>query len=388
MRRITSALAAICLTAQAVSAEIVIPFTYLHQKVEHPPTLSNLDPIPADQGQAGAELGLQDNLTTGRFLGHKYSLNIVSVEEGGDFIAQVRAALASSPFLLLDAPTKAVLQAADLPEAQQAILFDVSNADMALRDSECRANLLLTLPSRQMRSDAVMQFALSKRWRKLSMITGAHPGDQAFAQALRNSANKFGLDISNEKTWAFDADMRRNAAQELPVFTQDLGDYDLLLVADELDDFSRYISYNTWLPRPVAGSDGLVPTAWAPVVEQWGAAQLQSRFKELAQRPMRPRDYAAWAAIRSIGEAVTRTNSASPSELRSYMLSDDFQLAGFKGRPLSYRKWNGQLRQPIVLVTDRALVGQAPLPGFLHQHNEMDSLGLDRPESKCEVFEQ
>lgn len=204
---------------------------------------------------------------------------------------------------------------------------------------------------------------------------------------MRRSATKFGMKLKSEKTWVFDADMRRNAAQEVPLFTQDLGKYDLLLIADEVQDFGRYIAYNTWLPRPVAGSEGLIASAWSPVVEQWGAAQLQSRFTELAGRAMRPKDYAAWAAIRTIGEAVTRTNSADTETLRGYILSDDFELAGFKGRPLSYRQWNGQLRQPIPLTQPRALVALAPLPGYLHQHSELDTLGLDRPESNCEAFQ-
>ena len=122
-------------------------------------------------------------------------------------------------------------------------------------------------------------------------------------------------------------------------------------------------------------------------MEQWGVAQLQSRFKQQHNREMTSEDYAAWAAIRTLGEAVTRTNTNDPATLRDYILSDAFELAGFKGRPLTYRGWNGQLRQPIAVAHPRALVAQAPLEGFLHQTNEVDSLGLDRPESKCGVFE-
>ena len=377
------------LTCASVSAanEIAVSVTYLKQEVQRPPTLSNLDPVPEDQGEMGARLGLTDNNTTGMFLGHSYAMETVVVPIGGDLIAAAEKALDQSPFLILDAPTADQLRVADLPAAQPALLFNASSADVTLRDDACRANLLHTLPSYLMRSDALMQFALAKRWAAMVMILGTHPDDLSFADALRKSAAKFGTEISAEKTWAFDADMRRNAAQEVPLFTQDFGAYDLLLVADELGDFGRYVSYNTWLPQPVAGSEGLVPTAWAPVVEQWGAAQLQSRFHDLAGRAMRPQDYAAWAAFRTIGEAVTRTGSADPATLRQFILSDDFELGGFKGRPLSYRAWNGQLRQPIPLVTPRALVAQAPLPGYLHQHNELDTLGLDAPESKCEVFQ-
>ena len=181
--------------------------------------------------------------------------------------------------------------------------------------------------------------------------------------------------------------MRRNASAEVPLFTQDFGDHDVLLVADELGDFGRYVVYNTWLPRPVAGSEELVPQAWAPVVEQWGAAQLQSRFADLAGRGMAPEDYGAWAAVRAIGEAVTRTGSTEPGPLRDYILSDAFELGGFKGSPLSFRRWNGQMRQPILLYDDRITMSVSPQEGYLHQRSPLDSLGLDMPESACTAFD-
>ncbi len=387
MRNLMLTIIVMMLAAGAAVAEIRIPMVFLKQETDRPPTLSNLDPIPDDLGEKGAHLGLSDNQTTGAFLGHKYLLETVLIPVGGDPLAAADQALEQTPFLILDVPADTLLKIADLPAAGDALLFNTSSADMSLRSQNCRANLLHTLPSYQMRSDAMMQFARTKRWDTLALISGEHPEDQAFADALRQSAVKFALSITAEKTWTFDTDMRRNAAQEVPLFTQDLGTYDLLLIADELNDFGRYIAFNTWLPRPVAGTEGLRPTAWAPVVEQWGAAQLQSRFRDLANRPMRPQDYAAWAAIRSIGEAVTRINSSEPADLREFILSDTFELAGFKGRPLSYRNWNGQMRQPIPLVTQSALVAQPPLEGYLHQHNELDSLGLDAPESACEAFQ-
>jgi len=382
---LTLAAAAFALPAWA---EVALPVTYLKLEVPRPPVLSNLDPVPDDLGEAGAQLGLADNQTTGKFLGHDYSLTVTRVPEGGDWLAAARAALAESPFLILDAPAQAQLELADLPEAEGAVLFNATAADAALRDESCRANLLHSLPSEAMRADALMQFLVKRRWTDLVMIAGDHPGDKAFAEAMRRSITKFGLTLKAEKTWVFDADMRRNASQEVPLFTQDFGDYDMLLVADELGDFGRYIAFNTWQARPVAGSEGLKPVAWSWVVEQWGAAQMQNRFEELAGRDMRSEDYAAWAAIRSLGEAVTRTQSADAATLRAYILSDDFELAGFKGRKMSFRNWNGQLRQPIPLVTPRAVVAKAPLEGFLHQLTELDTLGIDQGETKCTAFQE
>ncbi len=371
-------------TAQA---DVALNIGYLSVFEPQPPTLSNLDPEPADIGLAGALTGLDDNATTGRFLGHTYTLTDVSLQEGDDPLAAATDLLAETRFLIVDAPAETLLAIADLAQAQDALLFNAVAGDVDLRRDGCRANVLHTVPSDAMRTDALAQIFVKRRWDDLVMITGTHPQDVAYADAMRASLTKFGLALSAEKTWAFDADMRRAAAQEVPLFTQELGDYDVLVVADELHDFGRYVLYNTWQARPVAGSEGLTAVTWSPVIEQWGAAQLQSRFEEAHARDMTSQDYAAWAAMRTLGEAVTRTNAADVQTLRDYILSDDFELAGFKGRPLTYRDWNGQLRQPIAIAHPRALVAQAPLEGFLHQTNELDTLGLDRPESNCEAFE-
>ena len=378
--------AGLMLIAAAGRAETVLGATYLKLREPPRPVLSNLDPIPEDEGIAGARLALADNMTTGSFLGQSYTLDVVDLQPGADALTAARDALATAPFLILDADAATVMAVADLPEARDALIFSVAAQDRILRDEGCRANVFLTAVSYAMRADALMQALLVKRWTRLALISGPTPADRAFAEALKASATKFGLEIVAEKDWSERADLRRTASAEVPLFTQDLPDHDVLLIADEADDFARYLAYNTWLPRPVAGSEGMTPVGWAPVLEQWGAAQLQSRFEDQSARQMRPRDYAAWAAMRTLGEAMTRTNSADPATLRAFILSDEFELAGFKGRPLSFRPWNGQLRQPMPIVHAEALVDQAPLEGFLHQTNELDSLGLDRPESACRAF--
>ncbi len=385
-RRSLCLAAAFVCCASSAAAAIAIPMAYLRQEVEAPPVLSNLDPIPEDRGIAGAEVALTDTKTTGSFMGHDYSLAVVSVEPGGDFLDAARKALAASKILFLDATPEGMLAVADLPEAEGALLFNVASGEQRLRDADCRANLLHTMAEDAMRSDALMQVLKARRWTRTVMIVGLKPQDRAFAGTLRASAQKFGVEILASKDWTFDTDLRRAAGQEIPLFTQDLPDHDVLLIADEADDFARYVADNTWLPRPVAGSDGLRGEGWAPVLEQWAAVQLQNRFEKAAGREMSSRDYAAWTALRTIGEAVTRTNSADPAVLRSFILSDRFALDGFKGRSLSYRAWNGQLRQPMAVVNARALVELAPLDGYLHQTNEMDTLGLDRPESACAAF--
>lgn len=365
----------------------VLRIDWIERQVSPPPVLSNMAAIPSGLGLDGARLAERDIATTGRFTGQSYDLHETVVAPDADFLKAAKSTLAEGArVLVVKAPAPDLLALADLPEAQGALILDAYAQDDALRGVDCRANVLHTAPSYAMRTDALAQFLLKKQWRKLVLIAGQLPEDLAFTAALKRSLTKFGLNLTGEKTWDFDANMRRAAAAEVPLFTQDLPAHDLLIVSDEPGDFARYIAYNTWVARPLAGSEGLKPVGWSGVVEQYGAAQLQNRFREAAGREMQQADFAAWIAVAALGEAFTRTQSTDPAMLRTYMLSDAFRLAGFLGRPLSFRNWNGQLRQPIPLVTERAVAALAPLEGFLHQINELDTLGVDAPESPCTAF--
>ncbi|NDW52766.1 ABC transporter substrate-binding protein [Aliiroseovarius sp. PrR006] len=356
---------------------------YLRIATPERPVLSNLDPIPEDLGLAGANLAVADNNTTGGFMGYQFVMETVDLAEGD--LESARAALQGSdaPYVLLDMSAEEMISLVDGTEAR--LFFNIRSYDDSLRGENCRATLLHTLPSYAMRADALMQFVLKKRWDTMALVTGNAAEDAKFAQALHKASKKFGMSFATEEPWVLDGDLRRQAGAEVPLLTQKLGDYDVLFVADEHNDFARYLAYNTWLARPVLGGDGLRATGWDRVNEQWGAAQLQSRFHELSGRNMQDVDYAAWAALRAVDEAHLRTSFAPINDIRAFLLGG-IELAGFKGRPLSFRNWNGQMRQPIGLTHASALVAMAPLEGFLHARNELDSLGADEPESQCIAF--
>ncbi|MEW8156505.1 MAG: branched-chain amino acid ABC transporter substrate-binding protein, partial [Candidatus Thiodiazotropha endolucinida] len=226
------------------------------------------------------------------------------------------------------------------------------------------------------------------RWNEWFLVVGRHPQDKAYADALKRAAKRYGHKIVEEKVWTFEPGARRTDSghtreqEEVNAFTQ-VGDYDILIVADERDEFGEFLNYRTYLPRPVGGSHGLSPAAWSGVHEQWGATQFQRRYQEKNGRWMTDRDFSAWVAVRSIGEAATRTAGKQADKLKAFILSDKFNLAAFKGRPVTYRDWNGQLRQPLLITSPRLMISVSPQKGFLHQFSTLDTLGYDRPESKC-----
>ena len=370
-------------TPPAAVPAAALAIGYLAQASASPPVMPYFDPVITDEGQQGARLGIVDNNTTGQFTKQTFQLQETLVPANGDVVAAFKALLAAGHrYLLLNLPATTIIELSALPEAQQTLLFNIASPDDRLRGADCRANVLHLLPSDAMRADALAQYLAKKRWQKWFVAMGASAADQRYAEALRRSARKFGNRIVAENTWTHTFDERRTPESSVPVFTQQ-DDYDAVIVVDEDLTFGDYVPYRTWLPRPVAGTVGLIPTAWHRTHEAWGALQLQNRFRSQAGRWMTAVDYAAWLAVRAIGEAATRTRSIALDPIRAFLLSDQFSLAGFKGVPLSFRPWDHQLRQPILLAADRSLVAVAPIEGFLHPKNELDTLGFDAPESAC-----
>src|SRR5271170_6024509 len=353
--------------------------------------LTYLDQPPEDEGIQGARLGIADNNTTGQFTGQSFELVESIAPAGGDLAGAFRVLMARGVRLVVtDIDAQQLLTIAALPDADHITLLDSGAADDRLRGADCRANILHLLPSRAMLADALVQYLVVKRWINLLLVVGHSDGDKEFAADIRHAALKFQAHIVEDKPWTFVPGARRTdtghfAIQaEVARFTQGIN-YDVLVVADEDDEFGDDFSYRTFDPRPVAGTQGLVPSAWARPHEQWGATQLQDRFLHQAKRWMTDRDYAAWMAVRAVGEAATRTQSTDPAVISAFIRSDHFELAAYKGTRLSFRSWDGQLRQPVLLADARSLVSVSPQPGFLHQFSELDTLGIDKPETKCRM---
>lgn len=352
------------------------------------PSSYDAEAAPEDEGLAGAKMGIADNNTTGRFTKQTYTLDEVALtDDKPDAVAAAKDLIGKGVrYLVLALPADAVLAVADAVKDTGAVVLNAGAPDDRLRGAECRANVFHILPSRAMLTDALAQYLTVMRWRKLFLIVGPTDADKAYADAMRNSARKFALKITAEKPWTFGplAKARGDTPTraEAMVFTRGL-DYDMAIVADEEGDWGDYVPYRTVDPRPVGGTQALTPTTWSPVLETWGAAQAQNRFRRLASRLMRPLDYQVWAAVRTVGEAVTAKKTNDPAVIAPYLVEPAFTLPAYKGVPLSFRPWDHQLRQAIIVVQPKALVSVAPEQGFLHQRTPLDTLGVDLPETTC-----
>jgi ABC transporter substrate binding protein (PQQ-dependent alcohol dehydrogenase system) len=392
--RISSLTLAILLTLGAVAAAaqpLDVKIGYL-RRPQHQETISLVQMPPPNDGLAGAQMAVKDNDTTGRFLNQRYSLTDVHLKPGDDPVAAV-SQLASQGVKLVvtDLPADTLLKAADAGKAKGMLFFNAAALDNRLRQQDCRANVIHTAPSRAMLADGLAQYLVWKKWTRWLLVVGSHERDKLYAAALRHSAKRFGAKIVQERVFKDTGGARRTdsgVAQiqlQIPVFTQQTPDYDVLVAADESEVFANYLPYRTWDARPVAGSAGLVPTSWDPSNSLWGGIQMQSRFTEQFKRLMTALDMQAWTAVRMIGEAVSRTNTTDEKKILAYLKGPKLALGAFKGQKLTLRDWDLQLRQPILLTDGRTIVSVSPQPGFLHQFSELDTLGYDRPETKCKL---
>jgi ABC transporter substrate binding protein (PQQ-dependent alcohol dehydrogenase system) len=377
------------MAAAADAAEIRIG--YLRQ-IESKARLSLLDMPAEDDGLAGARLAINDNNTTGKFLNQQFSLEDGRIAAGQDAgAATIALAERGVAFVVADLPADTLLKAADAGRTRGLLFFNVGATDDRLREEDCRGNAIHVAPTRSMLADALAQYLVWKQWRRWFLIVGSHPEDKLYGDALRRSAKRFGARIVHEKVFEDTGGARRTDSgiaqiqRQLPVFTQGAPAYDVVVAADESAVFAAYLPYRTWDPRPVAGSAGLIPTSWDASHDQWGAVQMQSRFMKMFNRRMTAHDMQAWSAVRMIGEGSSRMRSVDPKALLDFLKGPDFALAAFKGQRLTLRDWNLQLRQPILLTDGRMVVSVSPQEGFLHQVSELDTLGMDRPESRCRL---
>jgi len=392
IRTVTTAALVLLLTAMLAGAEpLTIKIGYVG-RAEKKATISLLDYPPDNDGVAGARLALEDNNTTGKFLDQRFVMEEARVKDGADPTDTIlRLADHGISFFIVDLSADMLLKAAEAGRGRGLVFFNAGAIDDRLREEDCRADVIHTAPTRSMLADGLAQYLVFKRWLRWLLVVGSHETDKLFADAIRRSAARFGAKIVQERVFEDTGGARRTDSglvqiqRQIPLFLQGAPAHDVVVAADESEVFASYLPYRTRDPRPVAGSAGLIPKSWDAAHDQWGANQLQNRFMQSFSRRMTALDMQAWSAARMIGEAATRVKSGDPHTILAYLKGPDFGLAAFKGQKLTLRDWNLQLRQPILLADGRTIVSVSPQEGFLHQFSELDTLGIDRPETKCRL---
>jgi ABC transporter substrate binding protein (PQQ-dependent alcohol dehydrogenase system) len=335
----------------------------------------------------GAKVGLDEAQALSRAAQTEFALERISVTSSAEVASAVVQARATRDmhFFVVDAAAEAFKSLADAVRGRDVLVFNATVPDDTLRRTLCAAEIVHTLPSLAMNMDGLVQHLVSRKWSNLLVLEGPLPPDAAMVKAFEKSAQKFGAHIVARRQFTPGTDPREREKNDPALLSAINRDYDVVFVADSAFDFVRQVPYHTVRPRPVVGSIGLEPAAWHWTWEHNGAPQVNSRFeKSSGGRHMESADWAAWIAVKMVVQAALRTRSTDFKTQRKFIVSEG-SFDGNKGLAVSVRHWDHQLRQAILLAAPYAVVAQAPIEGFLHKTNNLDTLGDDEPESPCRL---
>jgi ABC transporter substrate binding protein (PQQ-dependent alcohol dehydrogenase system) len=293
--------------------------------------------------------------------------------------AAQRAEKGGAAVVLADLPADWTLAAAD---AIKLPVMNLGDASDRLREQDCRPRLLHLLPSERMRTDALAQTLSAARWSQVLLLTGPAPADAQRSATAQASIKRYGLKLVASKPFKLSADPRERDLANLKLLTGN-ATYDVVWVVDSDGEFARTLPYRTSLPRPVVGDAGLTALAWSAQFERFGAPQVSRRFTKATGRPMTAHDWASWMAGKAITSAATEVPKGPAAAFAKAL--GELEFDGSKGTPMSFRPWDGQLRQPMLLTDGQGVVAMAPVEGVLHPKNNLDTLGVDAPEKLCKV---
>ncbi len=332
----------------------------------------------------GAEMGITDIRPFERRAGISFALAVERVTNAAMMVKAIAriGEQTSAQIFLIDAPGAVVAQVGRATRDQGVVLINVSAADDALRNDSCAPHLLHTAPSRRMLTDAIAQHLVDRRWDSVLILEGPLEEDAATTEAFHESARTYGIEIEEVRAFVLSGDPRMREKNNLDLLTGQVS-YDAVFIADVDREFARTVPFATRRPAPVVGAAGLVATAWHWSYLRHGAPQVHGRFERQVGRRMEKTDWGAWVAVRAVAEAIVRTESTDGDTLLAYLLGPEFRLDGSKGPGLTFRPWNGQLRQPLFLASDDWVSAVAPIPGFTHRVDDLDTLGVDERSSAC-----
>ena len=338
---------------------------------------------PTGRPFAGALVAYGESEKLFDILGKEIEISRFVVKDNEEILNKIKELVSQNThFFIIDADSSFFKKIPEF-DLKNIAIFNITEPDDSLRQENCDSRVFHTIPSYSMLSDALAQYLVFKNWKKILLLKGPYEEDTIIADSFINSSNKYGLDIIETKDFILSNDPRKREENNLALLT--IGKkYDVIYLADSDGEFGRYLPYSTKNPNLVIGSTGLTAETWHWSFERHGAPQLNSRFADIDDsRRMSNFDWAAWAAVNTIFKSSMKSKSVDSKKIIDFFKSDKFGLDGFKGPRLSFRLWDNQMRQPILLSTHNALIYKTPIEGFLHEKNDLDTLGSDELETRC-----
>jgi ABC-type branched-subunit amino acid transport system substrate-binding protein len=332
----------------------------------------------ADLGR-GAALGVEDANALATLFGKRLKLQTETAGEGAALQAG-RALSRAGALAIVGGAGPAMGEALEALAADGTVVLNVGAPDDRLRGERCDRHAFHVFPSIAMYVDALALVLIERRQlMRWALATDGSPrGAEIEAAARRSVARRNGTVISDGSA----ADVLLLAMQDSSVRAAvaratgqgraadriaGVGDAGLHLLADQ--------------------PAGLWSVAWHHDLERFSGRELNSRFRRRQNAAMVGVSWAAWAALKLIGEGAVRGGASDGPALINFLESAP-PFDGHKGDALTFRKWDHQLRQPLYVIGPRKREASgAPSDPFTVIADtgtaNLDALGTPMAESRC-----
>jgi ABC-type branched-subunit amino acid transport system substrate-binding protein len=338
--------------------------------------------LPADAEKAtelsrGAALGLDDANALATLFGKRLRLETEAPRADG----QTGRALARAGALAVVGGVgpgggEALLQAA----TDGTTVLNVGAPDDRLRNEGCERRAFHVMPSVAMYADALTQVLIEQRKLTRWSVTGdGSPRGAEIEAAARRSVARRGGTVTGD---AAGADVLLLAVDDRGV---DAGVARAIAEGRRPDRIAGIGEAGIRLPAERAA--GLWAVGWHYELERFSARELNGRFRRRWNAPMTETSWAAWAALKLVGEAVVRAGAGDGAALAAFLESAP-PFDGHKGEALTFRRWDHQLRQPLYVAGPRKRedIG-GPLGPFAVLADvggkNLDALGTAMADSRC-----
>ena len=365
----------------------------------------------ANYAMMGAQLGAEEANTTAHMFGTSVELITAEAMEPAQLLPTARK-LTAQPGLVamigaLDEAMTAVLS--EFTQQEGVVLLNATARGGALRGEQCRRSTFHTVADVAMHVDAIGQWLLQnnrKRWQ--FVVAEDALGQEVYRRASQLLQAQGGIELGREI-------FRLGQSDYQPMWER-LGqqDVEVIFVAFLGEDLRQFLAQSPvsgvtalvagapldmiamW-STPPAHVKGVWATSWYHQFERYSARELNRRFLRRFGKPAEAYAWANWAAVKLVVEGVLRTGSTDPAALVSY-LEGAPAFDGHKGKSLTFRDWNHQLRQPMYIVRARdvppenpwdvfEIVSEMPPPTARGKSvaDMLDTLGELKAETKCQL---
>ncbi len=301
------------------------------------------------------------------------------------------------------------LQAASTREG--IIYLNTMSRSEALRGAPCQRLTFHVEASLAMYADAIGQWlvrgAKKTRWGVLSPETKAGAEIERMVERARKrqEATTIGRQVVSAGARDYRAALTTLAKADPDVLMINLGGSSLLAALAQVKELGLQVEVagvvmeasEFWQAEP-AKLTGVWPTLWFHGYSRYSGRELNKRLAEALGQPAESRAWATLTGVKAVWEAVLRGGRTDTAGLVSFF-EKGRGMDAHKGQPLTFRPWDHQLRQPLMVLRAKApapesprwdifeLLGEVPLRGTPGKSQEeiLDTLGLSEAESACRL---